>query len=202
MSIPENPYAAGHEQGKVQTGDQSPLDLPFEIEYDVRDEDVLQFSARQMKRGYIVRRSLLLFGLLLILVFVLWTQVARHRTPAGLLIPLGACVLFALFYPSYLRLIARRATRRSMNENPRIGWTGRHRLVVEREWIERSTENVQIRLRWAAVLRVEKLEQVLYVHLSSWSALVIPAHAFRSASLYEQFANTLEQLHREASGLA
>jgi uncharacterized membrane protein len=178
------------------------IDEPIVLEYDLTLEDIHAFDLHYSRTGYVpvrarrLARTALTF-LLATLLFTLglWSKAPVPFWIVGLLILLGWYILF----PKRFDQMMRRNTERIYAENPGGGLLGRHRLVLEPEWLSESTELRESRARWRAVGPLVATESHLFIFVTSFTSVIVPRRAFPSDESFSTFVATVERRRAEAA---
>jgi hypothetical protein len=176
----------------------------LKIQYDLTEEDFVTFSLFHYKHSPTAKRSWLL---LRVMVPVIWILIGffensrpqRHAGISPLPFFISLSVLYILLIPAYSRYRTRRVILRLLSEGKNKGLAGMHTLTIGPEDIAAVSDNVDARLNWGGVEKLESDKEHFYIYLSAVSALIIPKRAFADENEFQKFIAAVQAYYSSAN---
>ena len=177
-----------------------------EIEYTIGKDDILAFNRfhtrhsaawkRQYREQQIVSSALIFF---ICFALALIACVIRPETPLAVAAPLGiliaAVAIFfnLLFYRYQVNSSQKKLVNEMIDEGRNRGMLGRHKLIVEDEYLVEITEVAEGRTMWIGVERVEQDDDYIAIYIGYATAHVIPKRSFRDEEAAQDFFNLVRE---------
>ncbi len=169
-------------------------------EYELTKEDWSVFNLyhhfhsptaqRQYRRGWFVPA----IGLLVIILGICFLASAASQTPSTTflaLLPLFiGPVFYLVWYPWAYRRKLKKIVEGMIVEGRNKILFGRQRVVLSPDAIIKSGQYDQTSIAWAAVERVVKDREHLFIYTSALTAFIVPQRAFADSVGFDQFAMT------------
>jgi hypothetical protein len=169
------------------------------VAYEVGVEDLVALNLHHYSRSPLSRRAYYRawFSVpfaILVLVVSLWViqgggdleVLALYLFVA--LIPVG---VYLVYYPMRYPALIRRNTRRVYAEGRNAAMYGVWRVVIAPQRLSVLMPLVESRYQWAALERVERSENAIYLYVGAASAVFIPARAFNNVQEMDEVERVL-----------
>jgi len=158
-----------------------------EIEYELREQDLIAFNEFQLKKSDAIqkrmrRHQILLPGFLAIIAMVVWLYF--QDTLAFMYIGLLA-LFWAVATPLYFRWSTRRQIRKLYSEEEKLNLFGSNRLRIEPHQLVEINRNGESGIGWDEVLRIETNRHYAFLFIGIDSALIIPRATVKTGDLHE-----------------
>lgn len=169
-----------------------------EIEYEVREQDLIAFNEHQLARSEHVQKMLRrhqsvlpgIIGVIAIILFFYFKDLLSAVYVALI------AVAWGLGVPLYIRWGLRRQLRKMYTEEEKACILGRNTLRIEpKELIEINVQG-ESRMPWADVLRVESTKKYAFVFISTDAALIIPRSTVSKGNLHEFIKEADERIEK------
>ena len=178
---------------------------PLEVTYELTIEDALAFLDDAGARSPAIRRQTtieIVLGLIAGLggaALGLWvTGYWPPDDPVSLVaVALWVVVMVALL-PGWLRRQRRRRLRRILKEGTQAA-SGPEVLRIAPDTIVGANDLGASKVDWKAITEVHQTDTYLFLHLSSLTAIIIPARAFPDRETFDQFAQAARDFHARAN---
>jgi len=168
------------------------------VRFELREEDLAAFQAGVIERSPQFRRQwwIGLLALPMIIAAGFWLYVRSAEDPAAaaeklwwllLLIPIH-CALHPRRWRQNVAQLRERIAR-DMKKNKLLG---KRRVLLTAEEIREVNPLQEVSAPWPKVLKVERVEERLYVYLSPIAAIIVPQKAFEKPEEFEAFAEKAE----------
>jgi hypothetical protein len=171
-----------------------------EIEYEVREQDLIAFNEHQLKSSASLQKSMrrhqtLIPGLLGVIALFLWFY---YQDTLSFMYVGVLAVAWALFTPLYFRWSLRRQIRRLYTEEEKTSILGANTLRVEPKALVEINRNGESRVNWDEVLRIETTRRYAFLFVTLDSALIIPRATLKRGNLHE-FVKEVDQKIEQVS---
>jgi hypothetical protein len=190
------------------SGDRQSSDEEWQVEFELTEQDVVDFNVFHMRNSRMLRRrrrlQLLLRSSILLLLWGLLVitakdpnAAARDWWPLLFCVPafLATCALL-----TFRQTAERRLARGMLHEgrNPNLGV--RRRMTLRPDGVAESSVNGETALRWRAVGRIAVAPGAVYLYVTATSAFIVPQRAFADRDALERFAALARRYYAAAIG--
>lgn len=174
-----------------------------EIEYEVREADLIAFNEFQLKKSTphqkkMRRHQILLPGLLAISALVVWLYYQDTLTFMYISV---LSLVWAIGAPLYFRWSHRRQIRNLYTAEEKLNLFGMNRLrVTDRNLVE-INRNGESSISWDDVLRIETTRDYAFLFVGIDAALIIPRTTVKQGDIHEfvkEVDKKLEQAESKA----
>ncbi len=171
----------------------------FEIEYELKIEDLIHFNELRLKNDPNVQKDLRSKRLLVpgvMLFFGLFYYLAYADTITTAYITLLALV-WGIVSPYFLKMDMRRQLRNSYSQEEQDAIIGNHKLVIEPESLLEQSPGGKSNTPWSEMLRIDELADYVHIFVDIDAAIVIPKNQLISGDLKKftkQAASMIERL--------
>lgn len=163
----------------------------MEINYNLSEEDYLNFNMFHAKNSTAVRRALNLQRFLTPIIFIILSFVLSKVGGIhflGVFIPfLVVSILWIIFYPKYFYSYMIRNTKRMINEGKNDGLLGEHQMILSEEGIIDSNSNGETKVTWSGIKTLSEDKHNIYLYNSSVSAYILPKRALDDVEKIKTF---------------
>jgi hypothetical protein len=172
----------------------------IEIEYDVREQDLIAFNEHQLHNSEPVQKLLKrhqtvvpsIFAAIATLVLLLLRDI-----PASIVMGIAAA-LWGGLVPLYLKWSWRKQIGKMYSESDKAQVLGHYTLrLLPKELVE-ITDKGESRIPWQDVLRVEVAKNYAFIFVSLDSALIIPRATVNKAANLHEFVKQVDQYISDA----
>jgi YcxB-like protein len=150
----------------------------MEINYNLTEEDYLNFNMFHVKNSKVVKRTLNMQRFLTPIIFIVASFVLSKvgsMSFLGVFITfLVVSILWIIFYPRYFYSYVIRNTKKIIKEGKNDGLLGEHRMVLSEDGIIDSTSNSETKVTWLGIKTLSEDRQNIYLYNSSVSAYILP----------------------------
>lgn len=150
----------------------------MKIDYDLTEEDYLNFNMYHVKNSKTAMKSLKLqrfLGPIFFIVFAYIFSVIAETEILGLFIVfLIIGVLWFAFYPKYFYSHVKRQTKKMIQEGENEGLLGEHHLLMTDEGITETTSTSETKVGWESLKEFKEDDDNFYLYNSSLSAIILP----------------------------
>jgi hypothetical protein len=172
--------------------------IMVEIEYQVREQDLIAFNEHQLQSSAQLQPSLrrhqtVIPGILAVIALFLWFYFQDSLSA----IYVGVTALaWGLLAPLYLRWSVRRQLRKMYSEADKVNLLGDSRLRIERHSLVEVTQGGESRVAWSTVLRIEATKNHAFIFLTTDTALVIPRATVTKGNLHDFIRQADERIEQ------
>ena len=168
----------------------------FEIEYQLREDDLTTFNEMRLKDNEEIQKTLRknrLFVPAVMLFIAMFYYMYYNDINTALYVSIIA-VGWGFISPYIIKMDMRRQILESYGEDERKEILGDHKLVISPEHLLNKTpgENKHKYL-WEEMVRVEYAEKAVYIYVDLDSAIIIPVETVKNGDL-EKFAEQAEKM--------
>jgi hypothetical protein len=150
----------------------------MEINYNLTEEDYLNFNMFHVKNSKAVKRTLNMQRFLTPIIFIVLSYVLSkvgNMSFFELFIAfLIVSILWIIFYPRYFYSYVIRNTKKMIKEGKNDGLLGKHHMILSEEGIIDSTSNGETKVTWSGIQTVSEDKHNIYLYNSSVSAYILP----------------------------
>ena len=172
----------------------------IEIEYEVREQDLLAFNEHQIKNSEALQKTLrrhqaIIPGIMVVISMFLWFY--YQDTLSAIYVAVMA-IAWGFLTPLYYKWSLRRQFRRMYTEEEKACITGTYKLRADPRSLVEINRDGESHVPWADILRVETNKNYAFVFVGVDTALVIPRKTVKSGDLRE-FVKEADKLIEQAS---
>lgn len=158
-----------------------------EIEYEIREQDLLAFNEHQLKHSEKLQKTLnrhqaTIPGIMVLIALFLWFY--YQDTLSAIWVGLGAAI-WGVAVPWYLRWNARSQIRKMYTADVKDAVLGRYKLRIEPNALVEVSKAGESRIKWSEILRIEKTKGYAFVFVDVDSALILPLATMKKGDLVE-----------------
>lgn len=157
-----------------------------EIEYELRDQDLLAFSDHQIRQTKALKKRrqrhqstipALLVAISLFLLF--YYQDAVAAAYVGVI-----ALAWGILVPAYLRWTTRKQLLAMYSDEDKRRILGRYRLSVAKDvLVEKKLDGEESRIPWSEILRIELTDKYAFIFVAIDAALIVPRATIKSGKL-------------------
>ena len=166
----------------------------MEINYNLTEEDYLNFNMFHVKNSKTVIRTLNMQRFLTPILFIVLSYVLSkigNMSFLGLFIAfLIASILWIIFYPRYFYSYVIRNTKKMIKEGKNDGLLGEHCMVLSEDGIIDSTSNGETKVTWLGIKTLSEDRQNIYLYNSSVSAYILPKRELDDVEEVKTYLNS------------
>lgn len=171
-----------------------------EIEYEVREQDLIAFNEHQLEgterlQKVMRRHQAIMPGIIVTVSLFLFFYFKDMLSAAYVGI---IAVAWGIGVPHILRWSWRKQIRKTYSEEEKAAAVGRYTLRVERDHLVEVTPKGESRIAWGDVLRVEVTKKYAFVFISLDSALIIPRATISRGDFKEFVLKADERIDKAA----
>jgi hypothetical protein len=176
------------------------LGFMAEIEYEVREQDLIAFNEHQLQGSEKLQKTLrrhqgTIPGILVLLAMFLWFY--YQDTLSAIYVGITAAVWGALT-PLYFKWSTRRQIRKMYSEEEKACILGTYKLRTEPNSLVESSREGESRLKWEDILRVEMTKRYAFIFVTMDTALIVPRSTVKAGDLHE-FVKEVDKRIEQAS---
>lgn len=175
----------------------------MEIEFGLREEDILAFSEYHTDHSPSVQRSVqrqrVLFPSFLFIlgIYLMWREgdwlIGIIFFPILLLI----MAVWFIWFPKRFKYNYRQAAIKLYRERGNEGVLGAHRLRIESDGLYEACSSGEGKTYWTAIQGIESTETHTFIYSGSVKAIIIPRQAVTRGE-YDQFVQAVRSEHQQA----
>lgn len=167
----------------------------FEIEYELREQDLLHFNEMRLKddvemQKNIRKNRLLVPGIMLFFGLFYYVYYVDMMTTAYITI---LALVWGVVSPYFLKMDMRRQIMNNYTEEEKKGLFGVHKLKIEPEYLLEESPGGKSKTPWSEMLRVDFLKDYIHIFIDIDAAIVIPKETVKSGDL-KKFAKQAESM--------
>lgn len=172
-----------------------------EIQYELRDKDLLAFNDHQLKsqesiQKTISRHQATIPGMMAIIALFVWFYYQDSLTAGW--IAVGAAV-WGVAAPFYLRWSTRRKIAAMYSEEDKARILGEYTLRIEPDALVEISQSGESRIKWSDLLRIEATKDYAFIFVAVDSALVIPRTTVKQGDIVAFFKEVEERIEKAAA---
>jgi len=167
----------------------------LEIEYQVREEDLLHFNvARSTENKHVQntlkRHTFIIPGILIIIALFMWAYQNDVKTA----LYIGFIGLaWGVSSPVMVKWDLKRQILKSYSDKEKVSIFGDYKLKIEPHYLLEKSPSGKHKYPWNELLRVEYGDKYVFIYVDLDAALIIPVETVTSGNL-EAFAEQVEKL--------
>jgi len=167
----------------------------FEIEYQVREEDLLHFNMARSKENKHVqstlkRHAFIIPGILIIIALFMWSY--QNDVKTALYIGFIGLAL-GVSSPVMVKWDLKRQILKSYSDKEKVSIFGDYKLKIEPHYLLEKSPSGKHKYPWNELLRVEYGDKYVFIYVDLDAALIIPVETETTGNL-EAFAEQVEKL--------
>jgi len=158
-----------------------------EIEYEVREQDLLAFSKHRLKDSESLKKSLrrheaMVPGVLAIFSMFLWLyyQDTLSAIYAGV-----TAVAWGILTPQFIKWQTLRSIKKMYSDEERAAIVGSYKLRVAADALVEIGKEGETKLPWSQVLRIEMTWRYAFIFVGLDTALIVPRKTITSGDIHE-----------------
>lgn len=158
-----------------------------EIEYEVRDRDLLAFNEHLAfetapVKKHFRRHQAQVPGFMVLISLLLWFY---YKDTLSALYVAVLALAWGFGVPAYLKWSMRRQLSRLYSQEDKDAVLGRFSLRIEKQDLVETSSRGETRTPWADILRIEATPKYAFIFVTRESALIIPRATVRKGNLHE-----------------
>ena len=161
-----------------------------EIQYELREKDLLAFNDHQLKKA-----EATIPGLLAMIALFVWFYYQDSLT-AGWIGLIAA--IWGFGAPAFLTFNARRKVKALYSEEDLARMLGQYTLKIEPKQLVEVSKDGESRIEWKDVLRIEAGKNYAFIFVSMDSAIIIPRKTVIQGDILEFFKETEQHIDQVA----
>lgn len=167
----------------------------FEIEYEFREEDLVNFNEMRLKndpeKQKTIRKSKLLVPGAMLLIGMFYYFYYGDMTTTAYIAVLA--VVWGVVSPYVMKMDMRRQFIEKYTEKEKADMFGIHTLKIEQDHLAEKSPGGKHKTPWKDMLRVDYVDKYVHIFIDLDSAIVIPVEAIKSGDL-EKFSDQVEKM--------
>ncbi len=167
----------------------------FEIEYELREEDLVTFNEIRLKDNKEIQATLRknrLFVPAVMLFIAMFYYLYYSDMTTSLYVALMG-IGWGFISPYIIKMDMRRQILESYKKEEREDILGEHKLIITQEDLVDKAPGGKHRYLWADMVRVEYAKKAVYIYISLDSAIIIPVETMTGGNL-EKFSEQAEKM--------
>jgi hypothetical protein len=158
-----------------------------EIEYEVREQDLIAFNEHQLQSSEGLQKILrrhqgTVPGILVLIALFLWFY---YQDTLSAMYVGATAAAWGVLAPLYIKWSARRQIRKMYSEQEKAGILGAYKLRVEPNALVEISQQGESRVKWADILRIEATKRYAFVFVGLDTALIIPRATVKTGNVRE-----------------
>lgn len=158
-----------------------------EIEYEVRERDLLAFNEQQMKNSARLQKTMrrhqgTIPGMMVLIALFIWFY--YQDTLSAIYVALSGAA-WGVLTPLYFRWNIRRQVRRMYTDEEKACVLGTYKLRTETDALIEVSREGESRVPWRDILRIEATKQYAFIFVGIDTALIVPRATVKSGNLHE-----------------
>lgn len=150
----------------------------MEINYNLTEEDYINFNLYHIKNSKTGKRALALQRFLTPLFFIMISYIYSVISDMSFL-PLFitflvTSILWVIYYPKYFYRLISRNTKKMIKEGKNDGLLGDHQLKMTDEGLVDISSNKETKVTWSGITSFKEDDNSFYLYNSSVSAYILP----------------------------
>ncbi|AXI10808.1 hypothetical protein CUC15_18475 [Oceanobacillus zhaokaii] len=157
----------------------------MEINYNLTEEDYLNFNLFHMKNSKSVMNSLkmqrFLTPIFFILISYLFSQLGDTPFLFAFIPFLIISIIWIVFYPRFFYKTVIRNVKKMIREGRNGGLIGKHRMIITEDGITETTSTDETKVNWSGIQAFKEDNDYFYLYNSSVSAYILPKRELKNA---------------------
>ncbi|MDD1649778.1 MAG: YcxB family protein [Methylococcaceae bacterium] len=171
-----------------------------EIQYELRERDLLAFNDHQLKSVKTLQKSLqrhqaTIPGLLVLISIFVWFGYQDSLTAAWIAITGG---IWGVAAPFLIRWQTRRKISRMYSNEDKARILGEYTLRIEPQALIEVSKVGESHIKWEDILRIEAGKNYAFIFVTLDSALIIPRATVKKGNIAEFFDEVEHRLEKAA----
>ncbi|BBL74765.1 YcxB family protein [Methylomagnum ishizawai] len=171
-----------------------------EIEYEVREQDLLAFNDHQLKNSQGLQKVLrrhqgIVPGVLAVLSMFLWFY--YQDTLSAIYVAVTA-VAWGLLTPVFLKWQMRQRIRKMYSDADMAAVLGKYKLRSEQDALVEVSRVGESRVSWADILRIDVIKGYVFIFVTLDTALIVPYATVKTGDLREFLKDADARLEQAA----
>ncbi len=167
----------------------------FEIEYELRQDDLVHFNELRLKNNVELQKSirrnrLIVPGIMLFIGLFYYVYYVDMWTTAYITI---LALVWGVVSPWYSKMSIRQQILNSYTKEEKKALFGIHKLKIDVDYLREEFPGGKSRYPWEDLIRVDYLEDYVYIFVDLDSAIIIPRETVKSGDL-KKFAKQVESM--------
>lgn len=168
------------------------------IEYDVSEQDYINFNLFHIKTSKKMRKSIwaadLTIAAILILASVFLFFVFKDRVviPIYILVSLALIIFWVLFFPKWYELLLKRTIKKMIKRNE-SSFTPHQTLTLKEDFIISKNSANKSNVEYDTIQRLESANNCIYIYINEIKAYIVPFSAFSGLNEKSKFEQILEE---------
>lgn len=167
----------------------------FEIEYELREEDLLHFNEMRLKDDVEMQKTLrknrlLVPGIMFFIGLFYYIFYVDMMTTAYITI---LALVWMIVSPYFLKMDMRRQIMNNYTEAEKKAMFGVHKLTIDQDYLLEKSPGGSSKTPWADMLRVDYLKDRVHIFIDIDAAIIIPVETVKSGDL-KKFAKQAESM--------
>ena len=172
-----------------------------EIQYELRESDLLAFNDHQLKNTETLQKSLrrhqaTIPGFMILIALFVWFYYQDSLTAAWLGLT-GA--VWGVAAPYFLRWNTRRKIASLYTDEDKARILGDYTLRVEPKELVEICKTGESRIQWDELLRIESNKNYAFIFVSLDSALIIPRKTVKQGNLIDFYKEVEERIEKASA---
>jgi len=167
----------------------------FEIEYEFREEDLVNFNELRLKNDVelqkSIRKSQLTVPSVMVLIGMFYYVYYADMTTTAYIAVLA--VAWGIVSPYVMKMDMRRQFLEKYTEKEKLDMFGMHTLTIEQDCLTEQFPGGKYRNKWKDMLRVDYVDKYVHIFIDLDAAIIIPVETVKSGDL-EKFAEQAESM--------
>lgn len=167
----------------------------FEIEYELREEDLLNFNELRLKNNSEIQATLrknrvFVPGILLFIGMFYYLYYSDTSTSFYIVLIAAG---WGIISPYVIKMDMRRQILESYGEEEREDILGQHKLIIEQDYLVDKAPGGKHKFLWENMVRVDYVKKYVHIYIDLDSAIIIPVETVSNGDL-EKFAEQAEKM--------
>ncbi|NOQ34583.1 MAG: YcxB family protein [Methylococcaceae bacterium] len=167
----------------------------FEIEYELREEDLVQFNEMRLKNNSDIQATLRknsMFVPAVMMFIAMFYYFYYDDMPTTIYVTVLA-VGWGIVSPYIIKMDMRRQILEGYKKEEREAILGEHKLVIEQDDLLDKAPGGKHRMPWEDMVRVEYVKNYVHIYTDLDSAIIIPVKTLIKGDL-EKFADQADKM--------
>lgn len=169
----------------------------MELEFQLTEEDYVNFNMDHAKKSETMKKSILIQRILGPIIFMVAPFVITRFSDIPLWYWLIVFIILSFiwffYYPNYAEWEIKRRVKKMFTEGNNENLFNVRKLIVDGERLSEISAIGESKVSWDKVISLDESEDYLYIYLSSVSAHIIPKRVFKNIQEQEEFISKVSQ---------
>lgn len=172
----------------------------IEIEYEVREQDLLAFNEHQLRNSESLQKALrrhqaIIPGIMVVISLFLWFY---YQDSLSAIYVAMMAIAWGFLTPMYYKWSLRKQIRKMYTEEETACIVGSYKMRVEPKALVEINRQGESHVPWADLLRIETNKNYAFVFVGIDTALIIPRKTVKKGDLHE-FVKEVDKFIEQAS---